>query len=116
MRRDRGHPLRGAHGDEVLRWALAEQQTIRENAARDPNSAAAAVARQFPALRSCIGSASVRARVNRSLRWAVANQLPVLTPQLYVEGKRLCDADTDLGVDYMLSRLLTQAGRHGGAR
>ncbi|MCZ7681664.1 MAG: hypothetical protein M5U28_23860 [Sandaracinaceae bacterium] len=33
------------------------------------------------------------------------NQLPVLTPQVYVGDLRLCDADTDLGMDYALSRL-----------
>ena len=46
----------------------------------------------------------------RSLRWAVANALPVMTPQLFVNGTRLCDEDTDLGLEYTLTRML------GGAR
>jgi hypothetical protein len=61
---------------------------------------------RFPNLHSCIGSARVQAQLNRSLRWAVANQLPVLTPQVYVNNTRICDEDTDLGVDYVLTRLL----------
>ena len=43
-----------------------------------------------------------------SLRWAVANQLQVLTPQLYVRGTKLCDEDTDIGLDYSLRRLINQ--------
>jgi hypothetical protein len=30
----------------------------------------------------------------------------VLTPQVYVNNTRICDEDTDLGVDYVLTRLL----------
>ena len=44
---------------------------------------------------------------------APANQLPVLTPQVYVGGTRVCDADTDLGLDWTLDRLLD---REGGAQ
>ena len=42
----------------------------------------------------------------KSLRWAVANALPVMTPQLFVDGKRLCDEDTDLGLEYTLTQML----------
>ena len=40
------------------------------------------------------------------MRWAVANQLPVMMPQVFVDGVKLCDEDTDLGLDYALKRLL----------
>ena len=69
---------------------------------------------RFGALSECIGSPRAQARVNQSLRWAVQNQLPVLTPQVYVGQTRLCDADTDLGMDYALTRLVTQHGNGGG--
>ena len=64
---------------------------------------------RFPNIAGCVGSSKARAKLNRALRWAVDNQMPVLTPQLYVNGTRLCDADTDLGLDYMLSRLIERA-------
>ena len=64
------------------------------------------VKKQFPSLASCVGKPAVRTRLNRALRWAVANQLPVATPQLYVNNTKLCNEDTDLGMDYMLTRLL----------
>jgi hypothetical protein len=59
----------------------------------------------------------VKTKLNRSMRWVVQNELPVITPQLYVDGVKLCDADTDLGLDWALSRLLARgpgAPTHGG--
>ena len=35
--------------------------------------------------------------------------MPIITPQLYVEGVRMCDEDTDLGMDYALERMIEQA-------
>ena len=63
---------------------------------------------QFPELQGCVGSAKVKSQINKSLRWAVSNQLQVLTPQLYVRGTKLCDEDTDIGLDYSLRRLINQ--------
>ncbi len=107
-----------AEGDaeEVLQWAFAHQEAIHEAAqgAGGPAAVGRMVRAEFPALASCIGSATVQARLNRALRWAVANQLPVLTPQIYVDDTRLCDEDTDLGLDYALSRLLDR--EEAGAR
>jgi hypothetical protein len=95
----------GDTADDVLAWAFQEQETIVAAERAEKGSAAKLAVGKFPSLTGCIGSSKVRARLNKALRWAVDNQLPVLTPQLYLEGKRLCDADTDLGLDYMLTRL-----------
>jgi len=94
--------------DEVLAWAFEHQEEIRTETTADAGAAARMVNARFPSLRSCLGSARVQAQLNRSLRWAVANQLPVLTPQVYVNNTRICDEDTDLGVDYVLTRLLSR--------
>ncbi len=99
----------GERAEEVLAWAFEEQERIREAAAAEPGAARSMVAERFPELAGCVGSPTARARLNRALRWAVANELPVLTPQLYVDGVRVCDADTDLGLDYTLRRLLDRA-------
>ena len=64
------------------------------------------VGAQFPTLKSCVGSASAKAKLNKRLRWAVSNKLSVMTPQVFVDGVKLCDEDTDLGMDFALSRLL----------
>lgn len=96
-----------AKADSVIAWAFEHQDELRETAAKNPDAAKELVTAAFPELKTCIGSPAVRSRLNKSLRFAVANQLPVLTPQLYVENTKLCDADTDLGLDYALSRLLS---------
>lgn len=103
----------GDRGDEVLAWAFDEQDELRRRAAEDPEAPGRVVRERFPDIADCVGSATVRARLNRGLRWAVDNQLPVLSPQLYVEGAKLCDEDTDLGLDFMLGRLLDRVGTRG---
>jgi hypothetical protein len=104
--------------DEVLGWAFDHQEELRDRAARDPASVRRIVSDRFPSLSQCLGGAGVRAELNRALRWAVANQLPVLTPQVYVDRTRICDEDTDLGLDYVLTRLTARAGGRttGGSR
>jgi uncharacterized membrane protein len=99
----------GELSEQVLAWAFSEQEAIVAAERSQRGSAQKQVVAKFPSLAGCVGSSKVRARLNRALRWAVDNQLPVLTPQLYLDGQRLCDADTDLGLDYMLTRL---AGAH----
>jgi uncharacterized membrane protein len=101
----------GPAAPEVLAWAFDEGEQIREATRTDPGAAARLVRARFPQLGACLGTPGVRAKLNRSLRWAVSNRLPVLTPQLYVEGRKLCDEDTDLGMDFALSHLLAQGGR-----
>jgi uncharacterized membrane protein len=103
----------GDQAEEVLEWAFDEQEQLVASERAAPGSVEKAVVARFPSLAGCVGSSKARAKLNRSLRWAVDNQLPVLTPQLYVNGTRLCDADTDLGLDFMLTQLVEKAG---GAR
>ncbi|MDP2306103.1 MAG: vitamin K epoxide reductase family protein [Pseudomonadota bacterium] len=96
--------------DAVVAWAFENQTPIREATKADPAAAGAMVLAKFPEMKSCLGSDKVKARLNKSLRWAVANQLAVLTPQLYINGVKLCDEDTDLGMEYALTRLLENQG------
>lgn len=96
--------------EDVIAWAFENQESIRTATEADPGAALRMVRERFPGLRSCVGTPEARARVNRSLRWAVANELPVLTPQVYVGGTRVCDADIDLGLDWTLARLLERRG------
>ncbi|RLB53912.1 MAG: hypothetical protein DRJ42_10540 [Deltaproteobacteria bacterium] len=99
--------------EEVLHWAFEEQDAIRTAAENDPEAAGRMATDRFPFIADCIGTPQVRARLNLALRFAVDNQMPIITPQVYVGGTRLCDEDTDLGMDYALARLLSRTG--GGA-
>jgi uncharacterized membrane protein len=96
----------GDRAREVVAWAFEEQEAIRTAATEDPKGALRMVRERFPEFGSCVGSSKARSRLNRSLRWAVSNQLPLLMPQVFVNGVKLCDEDTDLGLEYTLSRLL----------
>lgn len=101
----------GDEAEAVLGWAFDHQEDIRQAAEADPEAARDMVLQAFPHLGGCLDKPAVKAKLNRALRWAVDNQLPVLTPQVYVNGTRLCDEDTDLGMEYALSRLIARGGR-----
>ncbi|MGD8862425.1 MAG: vitamin K epoxide reductase family protein [Myxococcales bacterium] len=94
---------------EVLSWAFANQEAIVEAERQNEGTAARMVSEAFPDLAGCVGSAGAAAELNLALRWAAQNRILVLTPQVYVAGLRLCDEDTDLGLDYALPRLIARA-------
>lgn len=90
----------------VVDWAFEHQTELTKLGESDPDAVTKQIAAQFGGLKACLGSAEVEARLNRSLRWIVANELPVLTPQVFLDGVKLCDEDTDLGLDFALDRML----------
>jgi hypothetical protein len=92
---------------DVLKWAFAHQEELRTLGAKDDGALRSKIEAAFPKVRGCLGTPQVKAKLTKSLRWAVANAIPVLTPQLFVGTARMCDEDTDLGLEYTLSRLLS---------
>lgn len=98
-----------ASAEQILDWAFAEQERLLALGKSDEAALRNEVKTKFPTLASCLGSAEVKAKVNKSLRFAVANALAVSTPQLFVRETRLCDEDTDLGLEFALGRLLAPA-------
>jgi uncharacterized membrane protein len=101
-----GEKKNPAAARKVLAFAFAQQEQLREEAKRDPKALRATLEARFPEVKGCLGGAQVKNKLVKSLRWAVANALPVLTPQLFIREKRMCDEDTDLGLEYSLQRLL----------
>jgi uncharacterized membrane protein len=99
----------GDNAEQVMEWAFSEQENITAATKADPKAAARLAVARFPELARCIGMPAVRAKLNLVLRFAVKNRLQVLTPQVFVGGLRLCDEDTDLGLDYALPRLVERA-------
>lgn len=97
----------------VLSWALGNHEALRALGSGGSAAVYQRIRKELPELGDCVGRPAVRARVNKSLRWIVANSLPVLTPQLFVGNQRIPDEDTDLGLDYVLARVLA-AGAAGG--
>lgn len=105
----------GSSPRQVLDWAFEHQKDLTDTAKADPQRLRDRVLAQFPDLKGCVGSTEVQSKLNKSWRWAVKHSLPVLTPQVYVDGTKLCGEDTDLGLEYMLAGLLARSGK-GGAR
>jgi hypothetical protein len=106
----------GERSNKVLAWAFANQEDLRARGGSGQFAVYARIKEAFPDLASCVGQPAVRARVNKGLRWIVANSLPVLTPQLFIRNQKLPDEDTDLGLDYVLSRVLAQGAPAGEVR
>lgn len=111
----------GDRAPEVIAWAFEVQDSVRAAAKTDPKAAERIVKEKFPDLASCVGSPEAKSRLNKSLRWAVTNNIRVLTPQLFiVENKpdgtpnstKLCDEDVDLGLDFTLSRMIERYEAH----
>lgn len=99
--------------EEVIEWAFSVQEEIREASEADPEAAAQRASQRFPSLARCIGSPQARARLNLGLRYAVDNQMPIVTPQVFVNGVRMCDEDTDLGMDFAFTHLIAKAQQDG---
>lgn len=91
---------------KVLDYAFDNQERLLDLGKTNEAALKADLEQKFPEIKGCVGSAAAKAKVNKSLRWAVANALPVMTPQLYINGTRLCDEDTDLGLEYTLLSIL----------
>ncbi|MDP2343021.1 MAG: vitamin K epoxide reductase family protein [Deltaproteobacteria bacterium] len=91
---------------DILDWAFANQERLRASAKESDAPVRSEILEKFPKVKGCLGSSNIKNKVNKSLRWAVQNALPVLTPQLFIGDKRVCDEDTDLGLEYTVTRLL----------
>jgi uncharacterized membrane protein len=102
----------GDKSPEVIAWAFAQSEQIRGEAKADPAAAARRVKQRFPELAACVGSPDARSRLNKSMRWIVANNIRVLTPQVFVDNVKLCDEDVDLGLEYTLAHMLDRHARH----
>jgi uncharacterized membrane protein len=100
----------GDRAEEVLNWSLDHQEELRALAAADPKALSDKVKAQFPFVAECVGKPAVKTKINRSLRWIISNSSRVMTPQLFVRGVKLCDEDSDLGLEFALNRLLTTEG------
>ncbi|MFO0591227.1 MAG: vitamin K epoxide reductase family protein [Polyangiaceae bacterium] len=91
----------------ILEWAYDNQEGLLESAkgAGGIPELRTKIRERFPGLDQCIDSKETKQRLDRTLRYVVANQLPVATPQFFLDGTRLCDEDSDIGLSYTLSKL-----------
>jgi uncharacterized membrane protein len=90
---------------EVLEWAYDEQEALRVAGKAGKELVRARVRARFAELDKCVDERETQKRLERGLHFAVANKVPVSTPQFYLGELRVCDEDTDLGLRYTLGQL-----------
>lgn len=91
---------------EALEWMYANQEELASLGKAGESLLRARVRTQFGnAIDACIDSKQTQVRLNNQLQFAVSNQVPVSTPQLYLGDLRVCDEDTDLGLRFTLGQL-----------
>jgi hypothetical protein len=65
---------------------------------------------RFPHMAACIDANETRQRLNRSMRWAAAREIPVSAPQLYVDGTKVCLDGTDVSFAVLVAAVLDRKG------
>jgi hypothetical protein len=97
---------------EALEWVYKNQEELtRLGKQGEPQLKAAVRARFGATIESCLEARKTKVRLNTILQYAVANRVPVSTPQLYLGDRRVCDEDTDLGLRYTLTQLAPEVLR-----
>ena len=94
------------NGVNVMNWALDNHASLRTLAKESKASLKRRIIQEFPSVANCVDTTESHIKVNKSLRWIVSNSSRVMTPQLFVNGVRLCEEDTDLGLEFALTKLL----------
>jgi uncharacterized membrane protein len=97
---------------DVLEWSYDEQERLTEAGKAGADALRAVIERRWgSAMLKCIDDRRTTVRLNKNLHFAVANAIPVSTPQMYLGQRRVCDEDTDIGLRYTLARLAPEVLR-----
>jgi hypothetical protein len=90
----------------MLEWAYERQPELAEAAKTGGKVLDQFISGRWGAeVVRCMSDRATQQRLNRHLHFAVANGLAVSTPQVFIEGQRLCDEDIDMGLMFALHSL-----------
>lgn len=89
----------------ILEWSYEHQEELTALGKESSDKVRAKVVGKFAGVDKCIDSAETKKRLDHVLQFAVANKLRISTPQLFLDGQRMCDEDTDLGLPYAMTVL-----------
>jgi hypothetical protein len=97
----------------VLEWAYDNQEKLLAAAkSKDGDERVKKlIFRRWGKLQKCVEGKKSGQQLDEHLRYAVENKLPLSTPQLFLNDKRLCDEDLDIGLPYALSQLSPELSR-----
>jgi uncharacterized membrane protein len=97
---------------DALEWVYRNQEELTRLGKADEKQLRARVRQRFGGeIDACIDAKRTKVRLNNLLQYAVANRVPVSTPQIYLGERRVCDEDTDLGLRYTLTQLAPEVLR-----
>lgn len=92
----------------ILEWSYDNQDELRDAGKAGKEILRAKVKARFPDVDACIDAKETKKRLDYILQFAVANKVPLSTPQLFLGETRVCDEDTDLGLRYVVGQLSPQ--------
>jgi uncharacterized membrane protein len=91
---------------QVLEWSFEEQAYLTRAGRAGPNVLRAAIKQRWGAeFLACVDSRKTDILLNQHLHFASDNGVPVSTPQMYLDKRRVCDEDTDIGLRFTLAQL-----------
>lgn len=101
----------GDRAGEMLDFIFENQEKLRmEGIGKRTDAIRQMVIERFSEVAACLDKPETKIRLNKILHHAADLALPLLTPQVYLAGRRLCDEDTDLGLSFALKRLIAEGG------
>jgi vitamin K epoxide reductase family protein len=90
----------------MMDWAYERQPELAEAARSGGKVLDHFIAQRWGAeVTRCMADRATLLRLNRHLHFAAANNIAVSTPQVFIEGQRLCDEDIDMGLMFALRTL-----------
>lgn len=102
----------GPQSRTVLEWAYDEQDMLTEAGKQGAKQLTAVIERRWgKQMTQCMERASTKRTLNNHLHYATDNSIPVSTPQVYLEGKRFCDEDTDIGLRFSMAQMAPEVVR-----
>jgi uncharacterized membrane protein len=96
----------GQNARAALEWAYDNQDDLRDIGKESPDRLKQKVAERFGTeVASCAVDKKTTVRLNQHLHYAADHHIPVSTPQMILDERRVCEEDTDLGLKYTLAEL-----------
>jgi uncharacterized membrane protein len=90
----------------VLDWAYENQSALAEAGKAGAPQLTKLIRDRWGAdVVRCMSDRNTTLRLNRHLHFAAGNAIAVSTPQVFIDGQRLCDEDIDIGLMYALHEL-----------
>jgi uncharacterized membrane protein len=102
----------GDQSRQFLEWAYDEQPYLTRAGKAGAGTLRAVIQEKWgSSILQCVDSRATKMRLENHLHFAVDNNLPVSTPQMFLGKRRVCDEDTDIGLMYTLKHLAPEVLR-----